>query len=156
MNTPATDWWLWTHFGLILAGLAGLGAAVSSAALYLWQSRQLKSKHPGPSLMKLPSLDALDKVHVRSLLAGAGLFSLGLFTGVVWAGDLRELSGVFRDPRAVLSLVTCLMIWAIVSLRLSALQRGQKIAAGTLIVFFLLSLTIVSSYIVPGAFHGGA
>ena len=153
MNVPANGW-LWVHFGPILAGLAGLAAAVSSAALYLWQSHQLKSKHPGPSLMRLPSLDALDKVHVRSLIVGAGLFSLGLFAGVVWAGDLRELRSVLRDPRAVLSLITCLMIWAIVSLRLSSLQRGQKIAAGTLIVFFLLSLAIVSSHIMPGALHG--
>ena len=148
--------WLWIHFGLILAGLAGLATAVSSAVLYLWQSSQLKSKRPGPSFIKLPSLDALDKVHVRSLVWGAGLFSLGLFTGVVWASDLRELGELWRDPRAVLSLITCLLIWAIVSLRLSTLRRGQKIAAGTLIVFLLLSLTIASSYVVPGTFHGGA
>lgn len=150
------DGWLWAHFGLILAGLVGLVTAVSSAALYLWQSWQLKSKHPGPSFMKLPSLDTLDKIHVCSLVCGAGLFSLGLFIGVIWASDLRELSELWRDPRAVLSLITCLMIWVIVSLRLSTLRRGQKIAAGTLIVFLLLSLTIASSYVVPGSFHGGA
>ena len=148
--------WFEVHFGLILAGLVGLVAAVSSAALYLWQSSQLKSKHPGPSLMRLPSLETLDRVHVHSLVWGAGLFSLGLFAGVVWAGDLRELREFWRDPRAVLSLVTCLMLWAIVSLRLSTLQRGQKIAAGTLIAFLLLSLAIASPYVVPGTFHGSA
>ena len=147
---------LWTHFGLILAGLIGLATAVLSAVLYLWQSSQLKSKHPGPSLMKLPSLEALDKAHVRSLLLGTALFSLGLFAGVVWAGDLRELSRLWRDPRVVLSAVACLMLWVIVSLRLSTLQRGQKIAAGTLIAFVLLSLAIVSSHVMPGTLHGGA
>lgn len=154
--SPGTDWWLWTHFGLILVGLAGLVTAVLSAALYLWQSSQLKSKHPGRSLMKLPSLDMLDKVHVRSLIGGVGLFSMGLLAGVVWATDLRELGGLWRDPRATLSLITCLLFWVIVSVRLSTLRRGQKIAASTLIVFVLLSLTIASSYIVPGTFHGGA
>jgi ABC-type uncharacterized transport system permease subunit len=150
------DGWLWAHFGLILAGFVGLATAVFSAALYLWQSSQLKSKHPGRSFMRLPSLDALDTVHFRALVWGVGLFSLGLFAGVVWATDLRELGGVLRDSRAVLSLITCVLFWAIVSLRLSALRRGQKIAAGTLIVFLLLFLTIASSYVVPGTFHGGA
>jgi ABC-type transport system involved in cytochrome c biogenesis permease subunit len=153
--TPA-DVWLWTHFGLVLAGLAGLLGAVLSAALYLWQSSQLKSKHPGASFMRLPSLDALDRAHVRSLIAGVVLFTFGLLAGLVWAGDLRALGGLWRDPRAILSLITCLLFWAIVSLRLSTLRRGQKIAASTLIVFLLLSLTIASSYVVPGAFHGGA
>ena len=156
MNAVAANAWLWTHLGLILLGLAGIITAILSAALYLWQSRQLKSKHPGPSLMRLPSLDALDRVHFRSLVWGAGLFSMGLLAGVVWASDLRELGALWRDPRAILSLITCLFIWAIVSLRLSPLRRGQKIAAGTLLVFVLLSLTIVSSHIAPGAFHGGA
>ena len=155
MSSSGSDWWLWTHLGLILAGLVGLLTAVTSAALYLWQSSQLKSKHPGQSLMRLPSLDVLDKLHVRSLIGGAGLFSMGILAGVVWASDLRELGGLWRDLRAVLSLVTCLLFWAIVSVRLSALKRGQKIAASTLIAFALLSLTIVSSYVRPGAFHGG-
>ncbi len=156
MSTGGADWWLWTHFGLILAGLAGLVIAVLSAALYLWQSSQLKSKHLGASFMRLPSLDVLDRVHVRSLLWGVGIFTPGLLAGVVWASDLRELGSLWRDPRAVLSLATCLMFWVIVSLRLSKLRRGQKIAASTLIVFLLLSLTIASSYVVPGVFHGGA
>ena len=154
MSASIANAWLWTHLGLILAGLAGLVTAILAAGLYLWQSSQLKSKHPGPSMMRLPSLDALDRVHFHSLIWGAGLFSMGLLAGVVWASGLRELNQLWRDPRAVLSLITCLMIWAIVSLRLSALRRGQKIAAGTLIVFFLLSLTIASSHIMPGAFHG--
>lgn len=153
MNPSA--WWLWTHFGLVLAGLACLLTSVLAAALYLWQSRQLKSKHPGWSLMRLPSLEALDRVHFRSLLWGAGLFSVGLLAGVVWATDLDELNGVWRDPRALLSLATCGLAWVIASLRVSALRRGQKIAAGTLVVFVLLSLTIASSYVAPGAFHGG-
>ena len=156
MSAAAANAWLWTHLGLILAGLAGLITAVLTAALYLWQSSQLKSKHPGPSLMRLPSLNVLDRIHFHSFLWGAGLFSAGLISGIVWAGDLRELDSLWRDPRAILSLVTCLMIWALVSLRLSALRRGQKIALGTLFVFVLLSLTIASSHFLPGAFHGGA
>ena len=155
MTTPM-DGWLWTHLSLIFTGLAGLVTAVFSAALYLWQSSQLKSKKPGESLMRLPSLDALDRLHVRALVGGAGLFSMGLLSGVVWATDLRALGGLWHDPRAVLSLVTSLLCWLIIGLRLSALGRGQKIAASTLIIFLLLALTIASPYVLPGVFHGSA
>ena len=105
--------------------------------------------------MSLPSLDALDRAHFRSLVAGLILFTMGLLIGLIWAGDLRELNNLWRDPRATLSLLTCIFFWVIVSVRLSTLRRGQKIAVSTVIAFILLSLAIASSYIVPGAFHGG-
>ncbi len=152
---PSSSAWIWTHLGLTLAGLAGLVGAVLSAALYLWQSFQLKSKHPGASFMSLPSLEALDRAHSRSLIGGVILFTLGLLAGLVWAGDLRELNRLWHDPRAILSIVTCLFFWIIVSVRLSTLRRGQKIAVSTLIAFTLLTLAIASSHIVPGTFHGG-
>src|SRR3989338_1402445 len=44
--------WLALHLGLILSGLAGLLTAVSSAMMYLLQSAQLKSKHPGKTFFK--------------------------------------------------------------------------------------------------------
>lgn len=154
MSPSPENVWLWTHLGLVIAGIAGIAGAVVCAALYLWQSFQLKSKHPDASFMRLPSLDALDRMHFRSLIGGVLLFTLGLLAGVVWAGDLRELGELRRDPRAVLSLVACFLFWVIVSVRLSILRRGQKIALSTLIAFLLLSMAVVSSHIVPGAFHG--
>jgi len=147
--------WLWVHFGFILAGLAGFVAAVSSAIMYLWQASQLKSKHPGQNFLKLPSLDTLDKIHFRSLSWGVILFSLGILTGVIWASGLRELGSLFRDPKVILSFVTCFMYWVIVSLRGSSLRRGHKIAAGTLVVFLLVFLTMASSYVAPSVFHRG-
>ena len=149
------DAWFWIHIGLLSAGLAGLAASVSSAVLYLWQSSQLKSRHPGVVFLKLPSLDMLDKAHVRTLVAGVILFSLGILSGFFWATDLRELGGIWRDPKVWLSFLTCFLFWGIVSLRLSSLRRGQKIALGTLLAFVLLFVTFMSSYYAPSAFHRG-
>ena len=147
--------WLWIHFGFILAGLAGFVAAVSSAIMYLWQNSQLKSKHPGQNFLKLPSLDTLDKIHFTSLAWGVILFSLGILTGVIWATGLKELGALFRDPKVILSFITCAMYWVIVSLRGSSFRRGHKIAAGTLVVFLLVFLTIASAHYVPSAFPRG-
>ena len=138
--------WLWLHLGLILSGLAGLLTAVSSAMMYLLQSAQLKSKHPGKLFFKLPSLDSLDRVHFISLVWGSLLFSLGILSGILWARNLNELWQVLGDKKVILSFATCLMYWGILFLRFSSLRRGQKIAIGTVLVFILLFVTIVSSH----------
>ena len=147
--------WFWAHVSFIVAGLSGLVTAVSSAALYLWQSSQIKSKHPGGVFLHLPSLDTLDKIHYRALVGGVILFSLGILSGLFWASDRQELGGILRDPKALLSFLTCAIYWVIVSMRLSAMRRGQKIALGTLLAFGLLFVTFMSSYYLPSSFHRG-
>ncbi len=151
----APDAWFWIHIGFIFSGLAGFVTALSSAMMYLLQSSQLKSHHPGKIFLRLPALDALDKIHFRSLAGGVILFSLGILSGLYWATDLKELRAIIRDPIVLLSLLTCFMYWVIVGLRLSALRRGQKIALGSLIVFLLLSVTMMSSYYLPFSLHRG-
>ena len=149
------DAWFWTHVGFLVVALSALVMAVLSALFYLWVSSQLKCKHPGVVPYKLPALDTLEKIHFRTLTAGVAFFSLGILSGFFWASDLREMRSLWRDPKVALSFLTCLLCWVIVSLRLSALRRGQKIAAGTLIVFVLLFFTFMSSYFAPSMFHRG-
>ena len=103
---------------------------------------------------KLPALDTLDAMHFKTLLGGVILFSLGILSGLFWATDLKKLDDILRDPKVLLSFLTCAIYWVIVSLRLSALRRGQKIALGTLLAFGLLFATFMSSYYLPSAFHG--
>ena len=151
----ARDAWFWTHVGFLCVALSGLVMAVLTAILYLWQSSQLKSKHPGSVFFKLPALGTLEKLHFMALSSGVIFFSLGILSGLFWATDRKELHNILNDPKAMLSFLTCFLYWVIVSLRLSALGRGQKVAAGTLIVFALLFVTFMSSYVAPSSFHRG-
>lgn len=154
-ETHSQSWWLWVHTSFILSGLVGLAIAVSTAVMYLLESSQLKSKHLGNVFLKFPSLDTLDRLHFGALSVGVILFSLGILSGILWARDLRELDQVFKDPKVILSFLTCLMYWLVLSFRLSALRRGQKIAAGTILIFFLVFITLLSSAYVPSGFHKG-
>ena len=138
--------WLGLHLGLILLGLAALLTAVTSAMLYLLQSAQLKSKHPGVLFFRLPSLDFLDRVHFAALTWGTLLFTLGILSGVLWARSLSQLGEMLNDKKAILSSAACLLYWGILGLRLSSLRRGHKIAVGTLLVFVLLFVAILSSH----------
>ncbi len=148
LQTWAEGAWFWAHILFMMAGFAGFFTALSSAVMYLMQSRQLKSKHPGRFMVKLPALDTLDKVHFRSLVWGSILFSLGILSGLFWATHLRKLGPLSTDPKVILSVVTCALYWIIIGLRLSSLRRGQRIVAGTLVVFVLLFATMMTSHIV--------
>ncbi len=147
--------WLWIHIALLVTGLMCLLMAVISALLYLLQSAQIKSKHLGKIFLKLPSLDALDRLHFYYLSAGVIFFTLGLVSGIFWARDLKESAQILKDPMAILSFITCVIYWVILSLRVSTLSRGQKIAAGTVFAFFLLVVTLMSSSFAPSGFHKG-
>lgn len=147
--------WLWLHTGLILSGFTFFILSVSSALMYLLQSRSLKSKHLGNVFLKLPPLPALDRLHFVSLSAGVILFSLGIVTGFIWATELREVGQILKDPKVTLSFLTCVMYWVVLSLRLSALKRGQKIAMGTVFIFIFLFVTLMSSVYSPSGFHRG-
>jgi ABC-type uncharacterized transport system permease subunit len=53
----------WIHIGFIVTSLACFFVAVLCAALYLFESYKLKSKHLGKIFFDLPSLAGLDRVH---------------------------------------------------------------------------------------------
>lgn len=132
------------HLGLILAGFAGIVVSVSTAGLYLVQSSQLKSRHPGRMLFALPSLDKLDRVHFLTLSTGLILFSLGLLAGASRVTDFEGLVRALKEPTVVLSMISCALYWIVLVVRASALRRGHKIAVGTLLVFVFLLATLVS------------
>lgn len=147
--------WLWIHIGFILTGFSSLIIAVSSAIMYLLQSSQLKSKHLGKVFLKFPSLNTLDRLHFMSLAWGVILFSLGMLTGLFWARTPEEFKQVLKDPTVLLSSLTCLMYWVVLSFRFSSIRRGQKIAVGTVLVFALLFLTLLTSNYAPTGLHRG-
>ncbi len=155
LEKPLSPVWLWIHTSLIFSGLVCLITAFSSAAMYLMQSAQLKSKKLGNIFLKFPSLGALDKIHFRSLAWGVFLFSLGILSGVFWAKNMNELGALRKDPKIALSFLTCLLYGIILLFRLSPMRRGQKIALGTVIIFVLLFVTLISSTFAPSGYHRG-
>ena len=78
------------HVGLMLASFAGLTLAAGMAALYLWQERRLKRHERGVLRVRVPPLDALDRLAARAVLASLALLTLGIAVGAarVQRGDL--------------------------------------------------------------------
>jgi ABC-type uncharacterized transport system permease subunit len=106
--------WIFLHVALLLAAYAALLISLLASVLYLIQERSLKSKQTGPSRFRLPPLETIDQIALRSLLLGLPCMTAGLLIGSVVA---LETTGpaFFADPKVLLSLAMwaayCLMIF---------------------------------------------
>jgi ABC-type uncharacterized transport system permease subunit len=69
------------HAVLMLAGFAGLTLAAGMATLYLWQERRLKRHERGVLRVRVPPLDALDRLAARAVLASLVLLAVGIGVG---------------------------------------------------------------------------
>jgi cytochrome c-type biogenesis protein CcsB len=140
---------LWVHVALAVLGNAAFALTFCAGVMYLLQERQLKSRHLGRMHFRLPSLDLLDSVSVRSLLVGFPLLTLALITGFMWAehtrGTLFPLYG--REAWSILS--WCIFA-GLLAARLSAGWRGRKAAILAIIGFCLVLFTLVGASLFRG------
>jgi HemX protein len=126
------------HAGLMLAGFAGLTLAAGMAALYLWQERRLKRHERGVLRVRVPPLEALDRLAARAVVASLALLTLGIGVGA---------SRFHRDELDAAMVVT-IGIWATYASLLVLRHegwRGRRAAllnlAGFVLVAIVLPLT---------------
>ncbi len=133
---------LWVHVALAIMGNAAFALTFCTGVMYILQERQLKSRHPGRMHFRLPSLDLLDDVGVKSLLFGFPLLTLALVTGSIWAeytrGSFWPLYG-----RETWSILSWLIYGGLLYARLSAGWRGRKAAILAIIGFCLVLFTLI-------------
>lgn len=140
---------LWVHVTLAIFGNAAFALTFCTGLMYILQERQLKSRQPGRMHFRLPSLDLLDDVGLKSLLFGFPLLTLALITGSLWAEHVRGsfLSLRARETWAVMSwLIYAGLLYA----RLSAGWRGRKAAILAILGFCLVLTTLVGVSLLRG------
>jgi len=123
------------HVGLMLAGFAGFTLAAGMAALYLWQERRLKRHERGVLRVRVPPLDALDRLAARTVLASLVLLGLGIAAGVssFERGDFDAAMGV---TFAILGVYVGLLV-----LRHEG-RRGRRAALLNLVGFALVAIVL--------------
>ena len=118
---------LWIHVVLAIFGNAAFALTFCTGLMYLLQERQLKSRHPGKMHFRLPSLELLDDVGVKSLLFGFPLLTLALITGSIWAeytrGSFLPLYG--RETWSILSWLIYAGLQNPMMARIAALRPRQ-------------------------------
>lgn len=123
------------HVALMLAGFAGLTLAAGMAALYLWQERRLKRHERGVLKVRVPPLDALDRLAARTVLGSLALLTLGIGVGAA-----RFHRGDFDAAMAV-----TLAVWATYASLLVLRHEGwcgRRAALVNLVGFGLVAIVL--------------
>ncbi len=145
--------WLPVHVTFVFLGDALLALAACAGLMYLLQERTLKAKRINWLSRRLPSLEILDEVNVRSLTVGFPLLTLGLLSGTVWA---RFAWGSFWswEPKVVLSVLTWVLYAVLLHGRLTVGWRGRRAAAFAIVGFVAVLVTVVGATLLrPSGLH---
>jgi ABC-type uncharacterized transport system permease subunit len=132
-----------THVALMLAGLAGFTVAGCMAGLYIWEERRLKRRDARVLRLRLPPLEALDRLSARVATAGLALLTAGMVVGLttIQRGDL--------DAAMVVTVGIWVFYAGILVWRREAGLRGRRAAwlllTGLALVGVVLPLTHFAS-----------
>lgn len=140
-NATLSNPWILIHIALILLGEALFTVAFISGLLYLFQEKQIKSKHVGSFLEKFPSLTTLDKINHLCLLIGFPLVTIGIALGLLLA---KEIWGSAWDwgHKETWSMVMWLLYAILIHGRLSSGWKGRKAAWGAVLGFCIILFTL--------------
>ena len=122
--------------GLTLAALAGLTVAAAMAGLYLWEEGRLKRRDSRLFKLRVPPLDALDRLSAKVTAA-----SLALLTGGIVLGLARLQRGRFDAAMAV-TLALWLTLALLLVLRREAGLRGRRAASLQLTALVLVAIVL--------------
>lgn len=134
--------WRYGHLPFIILGTTFFIAAFLSAAMYLIQERQLRSKSFGVVFRRFPSLDAINKMNDMALKVGFYFFSIGAILGFIWM--LKSGSGgAFATLKIIFSLITWAVFAFIMVIKARKGMPPRKMALLTVAGF----LSVVITYI---------
>jgi ABC-type uncharacterized transport system permease subunit len=129
-------WTLALHAGLMLAGFACFTIAAGMAALYLWEERRLKRRDARVLRLRIPPLEALDRLAARTAAAGLGLLTAGIVVGVI------SLDRADVDAAMVVTLVIWALYGTVLTLRHEARLHGRRSAWLLLLGFALVAVVL--------------
>ncbi len=126
-SPAANRGWLLVHICFILVGYAAIVLSFGASLLYLIQERSLKSKRASGLLSRLPALEVIDEIGLRSLLLGFPFMTVGLIVGMALA---QQTFGTvnFLDPKIFLSLLMWAVYMVLLYTRWSSGWRGRRAA----------------------------
>ena len=136
-------WALDLHVGLMLAAFASFTVSAAMASLYLFEERRLKRRDAAVLRLRLPSLEALERLATLLALVGLGLLSGGVVVG------LTRLDAGELDLAMTVTALIWLLYAVVLLLRRGASLRGRRLAwllvTGFALVAVVLPLTHFAS-----------
>jgi ABC-type uncharacterized transport system permease subunit len=134
------------HITIALVGMASLAVAAGVGVMYLLMERQVKGKQFGLLFARLPSLEFLDTLNNRLVVAGFIALSITLATGAFFiAGSSQGLTWMM-DAKVLATLVAWGLFAGLAGARILVGWRGRRVALLTMAGFALVLVSFLSSY----------
>lgn len=138
-----TRFWGLTHGLLLLAAAVGICVGFIASLMYLVQLHRLRAKVlPGQGVAMF-SLERLETMNRRAILAAFPLLSAGVVVGLA----LQLHHGMAQDwdsPKLLSTLVVWVVFALLLYLRYGAHARGRRVALLTMLAFALLIFALVA------------
>jgi len=129
--------WVFLHIVLLLMAYAALLLSLLASLLYLIQERRLKSKTIATSRIKLPPLETIDQIALKTLLFGLPCMTGGLLIGSLLA-QIDYGAAYFRDPKILLAFAMWIAYVGMIYVRRSNGLRGRRAVYLSSFVFFVV------------------
>src|SRR6516164_9127775 len=127
----AVNPWLEVHTSFSIVACGAFALACVAGAMYLFQERQLKTRHPGSIFFRLPPISALTVANSRLLWLGFALFTIGLGTGFLIGSRINWV-------QAVWSILVWCVYGGILIARIRHAMAAKWIATLSIVAFSLL------------------
>ena len=134
--------WRGVHLVGVYLGTLGCAVAAVGGGMYLFVERQLKNKVNPRGLLRLASLESLERFVQQAAMLSFGLLTLGLVSGVVIQRDADALGpGWWYSPKVMLAFAAWAVYAVVMNVRVATVFRGRR-AAWLAIGGFVLLLAV--------------
>jgi ABC-type transport system involved in cytochrome c biogenesis permease subunit len=134
------------HGALVLLAAVGVCVGFVASVMYLVQSHRLKSKAmPGHGL-KLLSLERLETMNRRAVVAAFPLLTAGLLVGIALMGQQADGYTEWSHWKIIGTVVLWLVFAILLYLRFAVHVRGRRMALLTIVAFSLLLITLALAH----------
>ncbi|HYH98433.1 cytochrome C assembly family protein [Hyalangium sp.] len=134
------------HITIALVGMAAFAVAAGVGFMYLLMERQVKGKRFGLLFSRLPSLEFLDTLNRRLVVAGFIALSITLATGAFFIAGSTQVLTWMMDAKVLATLVAWGLFAGLAGARILVGWRGRRVALLTMAGFALVLVSFLSSY----------
>ncbi|MEX1088056.1 MAG: cytochrome c biogenesis protein CcsA [Phycisphaeraceae bacterium] len=132
--------WSSLHLASVYVGTALFVIAAVAGVMYLYAERRLRSHSGAMPAQRVGSLEAIEKLIIRTSAIGFALLTVALITGfVMWSTEAQKLApGWWYSRKIVLALVAWLIYAVVMNVRHTTAFRGSRAAWLSIIGLVLL------------------
>ena len=136
------SYWINIHPMVLMTAYAAFGNAFGVGLALLIQEHQIKSRKPTELCYRLPSIEELDNLNYKIIVAAFPVLTIGIIMGGIWAYNAW---GRFWgwDPKETWAFITALIYAGYLHMRFVAGLRGRKAVYVSMVGFASVVFTFV-------------